>query len=205
VGAEGSVVGVDPSPAMLALAARRCEGRGRVELVDGDARALPVPDGTFDGAVCVQVLEYVEEATDALAEIYRALRPGGRVVVWDVDWGTLSLHARDEERSARVLRAWDEHLVHPTLPHTLGPRLRAAGFADVRMGAHAFVTVEWDPESYGVGLLPVVAAFVPGRLGLSEEDARAWLDEQADLGERAELYMAVVQVAFTASRPPGTR
>ena len=141
-----------------------------------------MPDGAFDGAICVQVLEYVDEATEALAEIHRALRPGGRIVVWDVDWGTLSLHARDEERNARVLRAWDEHLVHPALPRTLGARLRAAGFADVRMGAHAFAAVQWDPEFYGVGLLPLIAAFVPGRLGLSEDDARAWLDEQADLG-----------------------
>jgi arsenite methyltransferase len=205
VGPEGSVVGVDPSPAMLALAAARCEGRGEVELLDGDALALPVADGAFDGAICVQVLEYVEAATEALAEIRRALRPGGRIVVWDVDWGTLSLHAAEARRSDRVLRAWDEHLVHPALPRTLAARLRTAGFADVRMGAHPFVAVDWDPESYGVALMPFIAEFVAGRGGLTEEDGRAWLEEQRALGERGELYFACLQLAFTATRPPRER
>jgi arsenite methyltransferase len=205
VGPEGSVVGVDPSPAMLALAAGRCEGRGDIRLLDGDARALPVPDGAFDGAICVQVLEYVEAATEALAEIRRALRPGGRIVVWDVDWGTLSVHAADAERNARVLRAWDEHLVHPALPRTLAARMRAAGFGDVRMGAHPFVAVDWDPESYGVASLPLIARFVAGRQGLTEDDAQAWLEEQRVLGERGELYFACLQLAFTAIRPPTGR
>jgi arsenite methyltransferase len=52
-----------------------------------------VDDESFDAAVCVQVLEYVANPTAGLAEINRALRPGGRVVVWDIDWATVSLHS----------------------------------------------------------------------------------------------------------------
>jgi ubiquinone/menaquinone biosynthesis C-methylase UbiE len=70
---------------MLALAARRCEGRENVQLHEADATSLPVADASFDSAVCVQVLEYVTDVPAGLGELYRALRPGGRVVVWDVD------------------------------------------------------------------------------------------------------------------------
>jgi ubiquinone/menaquinone biosynthesis C-methylase UbiE len=43
----------------------------------------------LDRALSVQVLEYVADIPTALAEMHRALRPGGRVVIWDVDWATV--------------------------------------------------------------------------------------------------------------------
>jgi ubiquinone/menaquinone biosynthesis C-methylase UbiE len=67
--------------------------------------ALPVPDTGFDAALSVQVLEYVTDPDAALAELHRVLRPGGRLVVWDVDWATVSLHSSDAARTDRVLRA----------------------------------------------------------------------------------------------------
>ena len=133
VGPSGSVVGVDSSPAMLELAARRCAGYASVELRPGDAVSLPVDDASFDGALCVQVLEYVPDPTVALVEMHRALRPGGRVVVWDVDWATVSLHALDRTLTERVLRAWDEHLADPSLPRTLGI---AVAFGGLQRGSH---------------------------------------------------------------------
>jgi arsenite methyltransferase len=115
VGDEGSVVGVDTSAAMLGVAANRARGRPNGDFRQGDATALPVEDGEFDAALSVQVLEYVADATAALRELRRSLRPGGRVVVWDVDWATLSWHSEDPARMARMLEAWDTHLVHPSL------------------------------------------------------------------------------------------
>jgi len=82
VGREGSVTGVDRAPAMLAVAAKRAEGRDNVAFYEADATNLPVPDGAFDAALSVQVVEYVPDASAALAEMHRALRPGGRVVIW---------------------------------------------------------------------------------------------------------------------------
>ena len=132
---------------MLELAARRCAGHVGVELRPADAVSLPVDDARFDAVLCVQVLEYVTDPTVALAEMHRALRPGGRVVVWDVDWATVSLHALDSALTERVLLAWDERLTHPSLPRTLAPRFPAAGFGEVHMEAHSFSTCELDPET----------------------------------------------------------
>ncbi len=167
---------------MLELAARRCAGQPGVELRSADAVSLPVDDASFDAALCVQVLEYVPDPTVALTEMHRALRPGGRVVVWDVDWATVSLHALDSALTERVLRAWDEHLTHPSLPRTLGSRLRSAGFEEVSMEAHSFSTCELDPETYGAAMLPFVGAFVVGRNGITDEQAQAWVSEQQQLG-----------------------
>ena len=201
VGPSGSVVGVDSSSAMLELAARRCAAHEGVELRPGDAVSLPVDDAGFDAALCVQVLEYVPDPTVALSEMHRALRPGGRVLVWDVDWATVSLHAQDPALTEKVLRAWDEHLTHPSLPRTLAPRLRSAGFEEVRMEAHPFATCELDPETYGAAMLPFVGAFVVGRNGITSEQAQAWLAEQEQLGQRADFYFSSTQLCFTAIKP----
>jgi arsenite methyltransferase len=197
VGPEGSVTGIDQSPQMLAVARRRCEGFGNVAFEEGDAVALPVEDGRFDRALSVQVLEYVRDVPAALAEMHRALRPGGRVVIWDVDWATLSWRSEDPDRMARVLDVWDHHLAHPSLPQTLSASLRAAGFEDVRMEGHAFATDELTPESYGGSLLSVIERYVAGQ---GAKEVEAWAEEQRALGERGEFYFACMQFCFTGVR-----
>jgi arsenite methyltransferase len=197
VGPDGSVTGVDQSPQMLAVARRRSEGFGNARFEEGDATGLPVESDFFDRALSVQVLEYVTDIPRALAEIHRALRPGGRVVIWDVDWATVSWHSEDAGRMDRVLRAWDEHLAHASLPRTLAPSLRAAGFEDVRMVGHAFATTELSDETYGGATLPVIERYVRQQ---GSADVDAWADEQRALGERGEFYFACMQFCFSGVR-----
>jgi arsenite methyltransferase len=195
VGPEGSVVGVDASEPMLALAAKRCEGHDNVGFEQGDVTSLPVADADFDRALSVQVLEYVADIPAALRELLRVLRPGGRVLIWDVDWATVSWHSDDPARMQRFLAAWDEHLADPTLPRTLSAQLRAAGFEDVEMTGHAFTSNDITEETYAGALLPMMADFV----GTGE--AKEWAAEQRGLVERGESYFACVQFGFTATRP----
>jgi arsenite methyltransferase len=201
VGPKGSVVGVDASPDMLASAAHRCEGFANVEFRQGDALSLPVEDADFDAALCVQVLEYVEDATAALAEMRRALRPGGRVVIWDSDWGAASWHSEDPERMRRVLRAWDEHLTHPSLPRTLVARLRAAGFENVRAEGHSFFTNKLSDGSFIGSMFPMITRFIEREERLPAGEAEAWADEQRELNERGEFFLNVTQFGFTGTKP----
>jgi SAM-dependent methyltransferase len=195
IGAEGSILGVDASAASIAVARGRSEGRPNVDFREADATALPVGDAEFDRAFSVQVLEYVPDVPLALRELRRALRPGGRVVIWDVDWATVSMHTEDEDRMVSVLAAWDAHLTHRSLPRTLTARLRDAGFEDVRMEAHPFATSELSPETYGGFLVPFVAGFV------GTPEATAWADEQRALAAAGEFHFACLQFCFTARSP----
>jgi ubiquinone/menaquinone biosynthesis C-methylase UbiE len=202
VGSAGPVVGIDPSAEMLAVAAKRVEGRGAAELHEADAISLPLENAYFDGAISVQTLEYVDDATRALSEMYRVLRPGGRVVIWDVDWGTVSWQSSDPERMRRVLNAWDEHLAHPSLPRTLSSRVRSAGFVDVRFDGHVFTTDQRSREAYGgASAVSTIANFVVGRQGISAEEAAAWKADLRELGERGEYFFSCVQFCFTATKP----
>jgi ubiquinone/menaquinone biosynthesis C-methylase UbiE len=201
VGTGGSIVGVDASPDMLALARQRCRDYPNVEFLEGAATSPPVEDATFDGAVCVQVLEYVPDATAALAAMQRALKPGGRIVVWDTDFATMSWYSSDPERMGRVLKAYDDHLVHPSLPQTLSARLRAAGFDDVRVTGHCFTTTELSPETHGGAFLPLIAAYVPGHHDVTKQEAMAWEADQRDLDVRGQFFYTCSQFCFSATKP----
>ena len=195
VGPEGSLVGVDASGPMLALAAKRCEAHDNVSFHEGDVTALPVGDAEFDRVLSVQVLEYVADIPAALAELKRVLKPGGRLLIWDVDWATVSWRSEDPDRMERFLRAWDEHLADPSLPRTLAARMREAGFEDVELEAHAFATADVSEETYAGALVPLMAAYV------GTEEAREWAEEQRELQQTGESYFACMQFCFTGRRP----
>lgn len=83
-GPEGTVVGVDITPRMLELAARKESGLDLPCKVDwrvGDALALDFPDGSFDLVTSGYMLRNVTDIERAVSEMHRVLVPGGRVVV----------------------------------------------------------------------------------------------------------------------------
>ena len=201
IGPEGWVTGIDTAPAMLSVAVKRTEGHLNVTFRQAGAGDIPAGDGEFDALLSVQVLEYVPEVAGALAEFYRVLRPGGRVVIWDVDWTTVSWRSRDPDRMRRMLAAWDKHLSHPALPQTLAGDLRMAGFDAVTVDGHAFVSTELNPETYGGALVDIIVDYAVKHGGIDPDDARAWQSEQRELNAAGEFYFACVQCCFTARKP----
>jgi SAM-dependent methyltransferase len=79
-GPLGIKIGLDPSPAMLAYAAAR-----GIAVVAGTAENLPFKDQTFDHALVVTTICFVDSAAEMLAEAHRVLKPGGRLVIGFID------------------------------------------------------------------------------------------------------------------------
>ena len=78
VGPSGAVIGVDFCEPMLRVGLKKTEGK--VELLQGDALALPFPDNAFDAATMGFGLRNVADIQKTLDEMTRVVRPGGRVV-----------------------------------------------------------------------------------------------------------------------------
>lgn len=126
VGPSGSVIGVDINPGMLAVAARVAP---TVDWREAPAEALPFDDSHFDVVMSQFGLMFFTDRTKALAEMWRVLRPGGRlaVAVWDALEKTPGYAAMVDlladlfdDETADALRS----------PYNLGDRDELAALAD---------------------------------------------------------------------------
>jgi ubiquinone/menaquinone biosynthesis C-methylase UbiE len=131
------IVGMDRSAAMCRRAATRARGAGvALPLVRGDALQLPFRSGTLDGATGHSVLYLLPDPAAALAEIFRALRPGGRVAFLEPREapGALRIAARAGPRHAAAMTLWRgmSRLHRRFDGDDLAALLDRAGFAEAR-------------------------------------------------------------------------
>lgn len=81
-GPEGSVVGIDINPGMLAQAmSNSARGQGNVTWIEASALELPFPDDHFDSVICQQGVQFFPDPTAGLQEMARVTKPGGPVAV----------------------------------------------------------------------------------------------------------------------------
>ena len=85
VGPGGRVVAIEPIAEHLAAARALLAGRPNVELHQGALPDTKLPSDTFDYVWCQYVFEYLAEPRPALEELVRVARPGGKLVVADID------------------------------------------------------------------------------------------------------------------------
>jgi SAM-dependent methyltransferase len=142
VGTGGHVVGVDLNPGMLARARASSPPEGAaVEWREGDAGALPFSAATFDAVFCQLGLQYFPDRQQAAREMYRVLKPGGRLVV--LVWRALA-HSPGFQALATALERYVSSAAAAVMraPFVFGDttdELRAlvvqAGFRTVRVSA----------------------------------------------------------------------
>ena len=80
-----SVTGVEPHPPLVTRTRDRCEGLPTVSVLDGSAAALPLPDGSADVVHARTAYFFGPGCEPGLAEAERVLRPGGALVIVDLD------------------------------------------------------------------------------------------------------------------------
>ncbi len=139
------VVAVDHSPEMLGAARARLEGLPGVEVREGELETLPVADGELDAAVLFLVLPYLAEPGAAISEAFRALRPGGRLLVVDV-----TPHDREEyaETMGHLWPGFDEERIAAWMGDAgfHAPRYHPLPTADAARGPALFAASARRPE-----------------------------------------------------------
>lgn len=196
----GKILGIDISEPMLELGRVRCADDANVTFDTADATELPVPDGGIDVAVSVQVYEYIPRVEEALAELYRVLRPGGRAAIVSSDWTSIVWSGASDDLTRRILAAFSAHCAHQQLPRTLGPKLRSTGFEIGDQVVLPQFNPTYDADSMSARLIDGIVAFVSGR-GVTDEEAAAWAKDLERSGTNGEYFFCLNQYLFCVTKP----
>lgn len=198
VGDSGQITGLDLSADMLEIAKQRCGELANVRLLQGSADELEFEADYFDVVACTQTLLYVEQVEQALREISRVLKPGGRVAVVETDWRGLVLSNSDNDFARRIVDAWDIAVVSPNLPVKLIPLLKQVGFSEIRVTPIPVLNTSYDENNYSTSILQwfVKAAVRQGVITQQESDQ--WLAQMEQLSKQDAYFFCVNRFLFTA-------
>jgi arsenite methyltransferase len=200
VAPNGAVKGVDAAESAIAIAQQRWAGLDNVEFTSGDAYKLPFGDSTFDAVISSQVFEYLEDVAGALSEVFRVLKPEGRVLIHDTEWGALLWKSSDVERMNRIMSIWDGHLSDPHLPQSLARKLSDAGFQAIKAEPVVHVETGYDPSSMSAILMKFVVGYVVSQ-SVSQDEADAWVEDLLTLVSNGEYFFSSNEYIFTAEKP----
>lgn len=193
------VVGIDPSPVFLATARNLGKSLPNLSFIEGDGRSLPCDNSSFDAVIFHTTLTHVPQPSSALSEAFRALRPGGILVVFDGNYSSTTLATGDFDPLQSCADAAMEALVHdrwliPRLPVLI----RDAGFTIT--SGRSFSFVETASPDYMLTLVDrgadVLAA--AGRIG--SELASALKDEARHRVSSGIFYGAIAYSCFMAKK-----
>lgn len=145
IGANGRILGVDLSPEALVTAQRRSAGkwyRRQIQYKQAELEYLPIEHGQADIIFSANVSQYLAEPIKTFAAMGPYLKQNGRLIIKDIDFGTMRFYPIDAELQARVHQArekWELDRVNDGFAFEdswvgskLAGYLRMAGYEDVQ-------------------------------------------------------------------------
>ncbi|WP_327152502.1 methyltransferase domain-containing protein [Nocardia sp. NBC_01329] len=199
VGPTGTAAGVEPDPNLLATAqARATEARSPATFHSGDAYGVPFGPETFDAVLCERVFQHLTAPARAAREIARVLRPGGRAVVMDADWGSAIVHPGDHRVIREVVDTLVSATTNPYSGRLLAGLLTAAGLEVESTGSQALV----QDRSVGAGaLVSRVSAMAVARRLITEADREKLLGDLARGAAVGDIHLSVTMFAVHVRKP----
>lgn len=202
VGPTGDALGVDFSGAMVEESRRRWAGAGLpVRFEVGDVHKLELPSAHFDATRADRVFQHLAAPTDALRELVRVTRPGGRVVLSDPDWGTYVLDAPPTPAVLKYHDLAQRQAKNPWIGRQLFGLFRELGLTELEVSAQVTFFLDLDVlERLGNLDAGFITAVETGQLTEAEvAEVKASLRER----QRDRRFLASVCIYTVAGTVPG--
>lgn len=189
IGLEGRIIGVDISTEALITARRRSHSawyRHLVEYRQAELEQLPVTPGSADAIFSANVSQYLPRPVETFAAMGRSLAEGGRLIIKDIDFGTMRFQNIDAALQARVLQArerWERVRVEEGFAFEdswvgskLAGYLREAGYEEVQERCYRIARCNPLPANFRQYLQGIAEWFVSEKAPyLAPGDMTRWL------------------------------
>ncbi|TCC11689.1 methyltransferase domain-containing protein [Kribbella soli] len=187
------VTGIDADPDAVEAARERAPG-ATFHVAHSDE--LPLEDESMDGYRALRLFHLLEDSAPTVAEAYRVLRPGGRIVLGGQDYGFVLIDSSDQDLTDVIRLGLESRTVSPRATRTLRDVLLDENFHDVEVAVHTEVVTDYRemaPQLKSASDAAVEKALI------TQEDADSWLAEQSRRGRRGR-FLAVIPTLLVGAR-----
>jgi SAM-dependent methyltransferase len=145
VGPSGLSIGLDSSKAFVDRATQLYASHGKyLRFVVADASAIPFRDATADAIRVDRSLQHVADPQRIVAEMVRVLRPGGRIVCCEPDWGTYTVNTTDRFAGRAIADRWQLDIRNSWIGRQLESLLVSCGVTGIDLTGHLLFTNGWE-------------------------------------------------------------
>jgi ubiquinone/menaquinone biosynthesis C-methylase UbiE len=204
VGAAGRVVGIDTDAEMLAAADERARAEGLADCVShrlADITDLPFESESFDVCRCERVFQHLSDPEKALDELVRVTRSGGRILLIDPDWSTLSIDTKEVEIEWKLRKAqlWVSHY-NPLSGRQFYRMFRQRGMQNIMLEVRSLYFTTLHDLRFVTTMDNVEQRALEANI-VSEEDLRCWHADLERSDQAGELYGHILGVVAVAQKP----
>lgn len=205
VGSTGVVIGVDSSEKMIAEARSVNSTEKNISFTCANGCNLPFPKNYFSSARTIRTLQHVENPEQVVAQMHRVVRPGGRLVILEPDWGQLLIEdtaylKEVDSTTHKVLDVARNTIQNPYIGQQLPQICIDEGLAVISVTP--FIReVRSFAEASSFYSLSKCAAHLVSSGELTEERKNEWLNKCQQASDKEEFLLKLTIVMVTCSVP----
>ncbi len=200
-GPTGKVTGLDVSSEMIAVAKQRTRNSVLpLNFIQGDICHINEDDAAFDRVRADRVFQHLHEPEQAMHELCRVTRPGGWIVVMDVDWSTLLVDAKPVELTQRILGYHFTRHANGAAGRSLYGLFKGVGLSDVEVVSETFLVTDAGLAFFLWGL-DVTARDVVDRDVATRSEIDSWMAHIKARDQAGAFLSAITGFAVRAKKP----